>query len=333
MLDDAIKKVMGINVEKSIDSNDLNADWLPVELAKEFIDIVREKNWCRQLFKTINMPGATFDIPKLSSDASVYYVSSENTAPTAESKPAWAAAGSVRLIAKKIMAYVTVSNEVDEDSRIAIVPIVRDSFAASMAAAEEKAFIQGDDALGWAAGDVRKAFDGLVNLAGKSLDVETKAKTGGLEVWEKAVELARYELGVYGRDPRSLILLVNPYSAALIRQYDKLLTLDKYGPKATIFNGEIGKLMGITVIEHPYIPEDNSTPVTTYDTPGVADKGVALLLRKDSPLIGDRRKVRFDHDKVVSTDSVMIAVSERIGFAVQEANAICLLSGLNNSIG
>ena len=142
-LDDAFLKAMGANVEpealKALVSGD-TGDFIPEEFANEFIDLVRENNWTRDLFRVITMPSATFFIPKITGDQSVFFVSTESTQPT-ESKPAFAAAGSVRLDAIKLMGYVQVSNETDEDSKIAMMPIIKTSMAEAIARAEAEAFL------------------------------------------------------------------------------------------------------------------------------------------------------------------------------------------------
>jgi HK97 family phage major capsid protein len=328
-LDDAIKKAMGCNVEpemlKQLVSDELG-DFIPEEYANEFIDLVREKNWTRDLFRTVTMPTATFYIPKITGDASVYYVSTEATAPT-ESKPAFAAAGSVKLEAIKLMGYVQVSNETDEDSRIAMMPIIKTSMAESIARAEEEAIIMGQYK-SYVSGDPRSAFIGLCKLAANA-GQEVVADNDNLI---GAIEAARVQLGVHGRDVSQLVLLVNPYTGSLIRQLEAVLTVDKYGAGATIHKGEVGKVMGITVVEDFYLPED-ITSIATFYAPATAELGLAVLVNKSSPIIGDRRKVKFDQDKVVSTDSIEIAISERIGFTVQYVEAICNITGLTNRIG
>jgi HK97 family phage major capsid protein len=329
-LDDAIKKALGITLEpeaqKALVSGD-TGDFIPKEYADEFIDLVREKNWTRQLFRTINMPTATFYIPKVSGDASVYYVSTEATAPT-ESKPTFAAAGSVKLEAKKLMGYAQVSNETDEDSRIAMMPIIKDSFAQAMAAAEEQAILLGQYSGAFAADDPRSAFQGLCKLASDAGQTQVADNTDLI----KTIELARLKLGVHGRNVNNLVLMVNPFTASKLRQLTQVLTIDKYGPSATIHKGEVGKVMGITIIENYYLPEDSGSPARYY-SPTTADRGLALLVEKNNPIIGDRRLVKFDQDKVVSTDSIEIAISERIGFTVQYVQAICLITNLDNTIG
>lgn len=329
-LDDAIKKAMGITLtpeaQKALTSPDLG-DFIPQEYADEFIDLVRERNWLRGLLRVVNMPGATFFIPKISGDASVFYVSTEATQPT-ETKPTFAAAGSVKLEAQKLMGYAQISNETDEDSRIAMMPIVRNSFAEAMAAAEEQAFLLGQYDGTYAADDPRSAFKGLCKLA---LDAGQQVTADNTDLI-KTIETARLKLGVHGRSVNNLVLMVNPYTASQLRQLSQVLTIDKYGPNATIWKGEVGKVMGITIIENFYLPEDTDSPAVYY-APATADKGLAILINKNSPIIGDRRKVKFDQDKVVSKDAVEIAISERIGFTVQYVEALCNITGLDNTIG
>ena len=328
-LDDAIKKAMGITLEpealKALVSGE-TGDFIPEEFADEFIDIVREKNWTRSLFRTINMPSATFFIPKITGDSSVFFVSTEATQPT-ESKPAFASAGSVRLDSIKLMGYVQVSNETDEDSRIAMLPIIKNSMAEAIARAEEEAFLNGQYRT-FASDDPRSAFKGVLKLAEDSGQT-TVADNADLI---KTIETARLKLGVHGRNVGNLVFLVNPFTASQLRQISQVLTIDKYGPQATILKGEVGKVMGITIVEDFYIPEDD-TSASVFNAPFTASKGNAVLLDKSSPIIGDRRKVKFDQDKVISTDSIEIAISERIAFTVQYVEALVLVTGLTNSIG
>jgi len=323
-LDDAIKKAIGVNVEKALVSGD-TGDFIPKEYADEFINIVREKNWARQLFMAITMTASTVYIPKVTGDASVYYLSSEATAPT-ESAPSFAAAGSVVLEAKKLMGYIQVSNETDEDSKIAMMPIIKESFAEAIAKAEEEAMIVGKYVTFAAATDRRNAFEGLLKLATDAAQTVSYATS-----LIATIEAARRKLGVHGRDVKSLVLMVNPYTASALRQIDQVLTIDKYGPSATIHSGEVGKVMGITIVENAYIPLDNSSETVLY-APTTADKGVALLVNKKYPIIGDRRQVKFDQDKVVSTDSIEIAISERIGFTVQHVEGLCEIDSLPNGV-
>lgn len=328
-LDDAIMKAVGVKVEKA-DTEDLLTseigNFLPVEYANEFIALIRERNHMRDLVRTVNMTTQTLKIPRIDGDANVYYVGTEATAPS-KSDLSNQFAGQVELNAKKLMAYSDIANEVDEDSKIAMLPLIKEAFAEGMAAAEEIAMVQGNTAFAWTnAADVRKAMTGVVYQNGVS-------QVGDNNDLIATVEAARYKLGRYGRDVKALVLMVNPFTAGILRQEEAVLTVDKYGPNATIHKGELGKIMGIAIIESAYIPEDATTKDTVEDfaTNGVATKAVAMLFRKDSLLLGDRRAVKFDSDKIIETDATRIVISERIAFTVTRAEAICKITDLANS--
>jgi HK97 family phage major capsid protein len=324
-LDDAIKKAIGVKFEKALVSGD-EGDFIPKEYADEFINIVREKNWCRQLFTSIKMTASVMYIPKVTGDANVYYISTESTAPAVESKPTFAAAGSVALEAKKLMSYATISNEADEDAKIAMMPLIKESFAAAIAKGEEECMINGNVFAYAGAQDRRKAFNGLVKLAADASQDVVYATS-----LIATIEAARRKLGVHGRDVKDLVLMVNSYTASALRQLDQVLTIDKYGASATILSGEVGKVMGITIVENAYIIQDATNETVMY-APANADKGTALLVNKKYPIIGDKRQVKFDQDKVISTDSIEIAISERIGFTVQHVEGLCLITGLANGV-
>jgi len=330
MLDDAIKKAVGVGLQKA-DAEDLLSseigNFLPVEYAKEFIELVREKNYCRELFRTITMPTASFEIPRIDADATVYYVSGEATAPAAKSDLTSAFAGKVTLAAKKLMAYTDISNEVEEDSKVAMLPLIKEAFAQGVATAEEKAMIQGDTGLGWAnAQDARKAFDGVLKLgAGKTVDYATSLLA--------TIEAARIAMGKYGRGVDKLILLVSPYTASKLRQETAVLTVEKYGPNATILKGELGQYMGIKLVESPYIPEELTALCMEGGAPQVADKGVAVLMRRDAVVIGDRRKVKFESDKIIEADALRVVISERIDLKqTLGVGSIVRIDGLENSV-
>ena len=328
-LEKAIAKAIGIDLKKAgtvIDSDLLaGADesaFLPKEYADEFIKVVREKNFCRGLFRTIKMTRPTFEIPRVTADVSVYLIGETDPATDINaSEPTIAAP--LSLSAKKLAARTNYSAEVDEDAKLAIVPFLKESMAGAMGNAEERAFIQGKmTALPVVATDPRQAFDGLV-LLGHTLVVDG----GAVDLTIAKIEEARRKLTLHGRNVRDLVLMVNPYTASLLRQNEKVLTVDKYGPNAVILNGELGKIIGITIIESQYVPEGDDP-----DTPA-AGEGRAILVNKNSPIIGDRRLVKFETDKVISSDSRLLVCTERIAFGLMYTAAVVEIDNLKTSLG
>jgi hypothetical protein len=302
--------------------------FLPKEYADEFIAVVREKNFCRGLFRNVTMTRPTFEIPRVTADVSVYLIgeTDPSTAITA-SEPTIAAP--LKLEAKKLAARTNYSSEVDEDAKLAVAPFLRESMAGAMGLAEEQAIIMGNcPGNAYAATDPRKAFDGLIIIAANAGGAQW-VNAGGADLDVALIEKMRRGLGLHGRNVRDLILFVNPYQASILRQLTSVITVDKYGAGATILQGELGKVMGITIIESQNVPESLTGDLTTP----AAGEGYAILVNKNSPIIGDRRKIKFETDKVIASDSRILVCTERIAFGLMYNAAVVVAKNLKTSAG
>lgn len=332
-LEKAIAKALGIDLKKAgtvIDADLLaGADegaFLPKEYADEFIKVIREKNFCRGLFREIKMTRPTFEIPRVTADVSVYLIGETDPATDINaSEPTIATP--ITLTAKKLAARTNYSAEVDEDAKLAIVPFLKESMAGAMGLAEEQAIIMGNcPGNAYAATDPRKAFDGLIIIAATAGGGQWINKAG-TDLSVATIEEMRRGLGLHGRNVRDLVLFVTPYQASLLRQNSSVLTVEKYGPNATILKGELGKIMGITIVESQNVPE---SLVGDLVTP-VADEGYAILVNRNSPIIGDRRLIKFETDKVITSDSRILVCTERVAFNVMYTGAVVAVKGLKTS--
>lgn len=306
-LDDALEKQQSTTAG-------VGGDFLPVPLANTFIDLVRDQNWVRQLVQAVPMGSKTLDFPKILSGPSVYYESAENAQAVETSMTT----GSVRLTAKKFFAQLKASEELFEDAAFDMDSIIRQHFVNSLADAEEEAFISGDSdhaaaagtpaaatAQNWYAKDHRLIFDGLLAL-GQASGAATGVNGLGGSMTAALVRQAIYELGVYARSMKDVIILLNPWSANELMDDSKIVTLDKYGPQATIFTGEIGRLYGqVRILASPYLAN-----------------GKGVFFHKGNPLIGDRRMVRLRGEDVIEYDQRRLVISERIDFVIQYADAV-----------
>lgn len=304
-------------------------DFLPTPLANEFIDLVREKNFCRQLFRTFWMESKTRDVPKVLSAPEVYYESTEGT----EAYETTMTTGTIRLTARKMFAQLKLTEEVIEDAQLDFHQIVRDHFANALAKAEERAMLIGNPAAtanastpaaatsnNWFTKDPRLAWYGLVTLGSDIAGTLSDGDRAANRVYAQdgamtpsIANQAMYNLGVYGRSMDDLILFLNPWSGSQLLDDTKLVTVDKYGAKATIITGEIGRLYGrIRVIISAYIPD-----------------GYGIMTHKSNPMIGDRRKVKIKEEEIIQNDLRRIVISERADFKVEYQDAICQIKDLD----
>ena len=293
--------------------------FLPDPLAATFIDLVRESNVFRSVFRSFRMKSRVRTVPKLLTGTKVYYQSQE----ASEGQETTWTAGTIELLAKKLFAWIEISEETFEDGILDMRSLIRDMFAKGMGEGEEKAFLTGDvdhltttsEPAGsdtysgtWFNKDARLAFDGLLTIGIES--GINQAVNGNCTA--DAFRLGIYRLGRFGRQQPKLITFLNPYSANQILDDDNLRTVDKYGKAATILSGEIGFLW-------------NKWKVITTD---VIPEGYGVSTHTDNVMLGDRRMIKFAEDSIIKSDSVVWAISERIAMEVEYDNAVLVFSGL-----
>jgi len=298
-------------------SGDAAHPFLDEPLTATFIDIVTENNYFRNIFRVIPMANATRTVPKLLTGTEVYYQPSEATA----GEETTFTATQLTMTAKKLFAWLEISEETFEDGVVDMRTMIRNLFARGMGNTEEKAFLQGDVAHSptttnkslvtdsrWYYRDARLAFDGLITIGRESGTHQVVNGPATVDVFGEAI----YRLGLYAKAFSDLVSFCNPWSCNQLMRDENLLTLDKYGPNATILNGEIGRIFGKWRIL-------NSDYVTL---------GKAVSTHVQNVVIGDRRRVKFAEDIVVKNDSTLWAISERVAMEVEYDAAVLLMIGL-----
>lgn len=284
----------------------------------EFIGLIRERTFCRQLFPSVTMKKAKITIPKIISGTTLYY-----TPPGQVATPSGIGTDQITLESKKLMGHVFWDAEVDEDSMIAIAPLLKNDLAGAAAESEELAMMQGDPEHSatkddpkkatendWFERDPRLMFPGMVKLS-KSEDAATPLNLSNSDLTPADILMAKFNLGKYGRNNNNLVFLVNNYTAMKMILWEELLTIDKYGPNATIITGEIGKVMNISTVDTSWMPY-----------------GEAVLTLKGNGIIGDRRKIKFASEFIPSSDTMAVYPSERVDFKVPRVDALCNIYGL-----
>jgi hypothetical protein len=292
--------------------------FLPAPLAATFIDVVTENNNFRKVFRSFNMRSRTRTIPKILSGTEVYYQPNEAT----EGESTTFSAGTIELVAKKLFAWIEISEETFEDGVVDMRSMIRMLFARGMGIGEERAFLIGDvdhtpttavkanaTTTTWFTKDPRMAFDGILTIGRESGVNQAVNGNATVDVWGEAI----YRLGLYAKQTAQLISFVNPWSANQLMRDTDVKTVDKYGPKATLLTGEIGEIFNKwKLINSDYIP--NGQSVSTH---------------RDNVVIGDRRRIKFKQDDVIKNDSVIWVISERIAMEVEYYDAVLFMQGLN----
>lgn len=207
-----------------------------------------------------------------------------------------------KLATKEFIGY-----EEEEDSIVALLPIIRDAMARRMAKSADLALLRG-------AGAGADPITGLTGLGSSVTDVSfsvgSPAQSTVASVTYNDFITARQNLGLYGDDPSNLVWIVSPalYYHLLGTSFSTtFLTMDKIGDRATVLTGQIGAIAGTPVVLSRQF--DN----TNIETP-VAGTSFGVLCRPTNFLKGELRGMRVESDTDVFNQKRGYVATRRFGF-------------------
>lgn len=292
--------------------------WIPTGFSSRLIEDVRLTLRVANLHDRFNMPTNPYTFPVEGADISAYKVG-ENTGDDDAGTPAtWIPAATpttsnLTFSAKKIGVRVVTSNEFIEDSIIAALPYMRSRIVLSLGEAQENILINGDVRVdgtgvdGLTAGqssDQRTAWNGYRRFC---VDNGNVVDAAGLTLAD--IRAVRTKMGKYGVNNSQLALVtgINAYNQLL--SLDQVITIDKFGPRATILSGQIGAIDGIPIIISEFVRENYGAGLT-----GSGSTTAMFLVRRDLFWFGDRRDIQIKGREVIETDQNVLVALQRLDF-------------------
>lgn len=281
-------------------------EWIPTGYSPDLIMMFELERQVASLFTTFNMPNDPFKIPAQTARAQAYIKTRLSAPGESESTT-----DDITFSCQTVAAYSKVAYEMEEDSIIAMLPFVRSDLATALADGEEDCLLNGDttgshmDSDVVSAADVRKAWKGLRRLAidgADTYDLGTPTVDG--------LRYVRALMGKYATSPRRLVYIVSPIGLIHLLGMDEVLTLEKYGPAATVITGELGRFDGTPIVVSGLMREDlQATGV--YDTTAGDYTGL-LLVNTSGYLIGRRRAPLIEsfRDVVAGADEIVASMRE-----------------------
>lgn len=284
------------------------------------------------LINTFEMTDPTAYLPVESSLPELLFVSESTANNSANYATVKTGSQRVQVDAKKFVIHQMWSGEMEEDSIIPFVPFLRRQAALSLAHYLDSLVLNGDNTNA-ATGNINLddadpadtkhylAYDGirhaaLVDNTANGVDLGGLAYTYDNFLGVKAKMLDYANLMDWGHpvDPNDLIYACDPESADKISSLDEVLTVDKYGPGATVLNGELARIAG----RHPLI-STIAMPKTEADgklstTPGNNIMGQTAVFNRRGAVLGWRRRVMVETERLPATDQTRIVYSLRNGF-------------------
>jgi HK97 family phage major capsid protein len=307
---------------KAMDSTtaDSGNEWVPT-----LMDSVLWENWrvnsrIASLVRFVDMPSNPYTLPIKDSGMTIYYNASENAATTASNPNT----GSVTLTAGKIMGEIDFSDEINEDSILAIQDVLRADMNDKMTEAIDNVILNGDATTGvlninyyLAGGSNISAtnkvlvFDGLRHF-GLVDNTSQKSNLGAAVSQDNFLTVLKL-LGKYATRPTDLACIADPWLYLSMLDISEIVTVDKYGPGATILNGEIGKFHGVPVIPSEELGKTDTAGYINQ-TGGSNTKGSFVIFHKPSFIAGRKRAVTIESDRDIQKQQTILVISTRMAF-------------------
>jgi hypothetical protein len=320
---------------KYMDDTD-TANWVPTGEAAMLLETPYLTGNVESLFEHIYCPTATYNYPVLLNGPDVIgvYVA-ENTAhvdPSTDPGAQALADGKFSWAAKKVRGRMVTSGELNEDSVVAIVPNIKAELPKITARSVETCILNGDmtathmdadvEALG--ATDPRTMWYGL-RYHGMHASLKVALTTWAIGTMRGM----RGKLKAYGVNPLDLawIFSIHDYLKYIVVN-DDVRTQNVYGPRATVFTGQLEQLDGSPIIVSPHVP--TNLAATGFNTGGGDTASAVILVNKNYWKVGDRRLFTIEANRLLNVDQIEFVSFRRLDFqpfATPDGTYTCVSCG------
>ncbi len=307
---------------------------VPTNFSAQILAVVAVTLKVAATFVSMTMPTSPFKLPVATSDDVGFKAPeqlTDNFLTEANKISALTpATTNVTFTAQKPGALAVFSEEINEDSIIAIVPFLREKLGNSIGNAIERAVIDGDtdgthqDDDVSAATDARKLWNGIrkdVDAPTNGIDLSTLNLTN-LRALRQALTPA------YAEDAETLVYAVSVANMLRFLDFAEFVTVDKFGPNATILRGQVGRIDNTPVLTSKYVRTDvAATGVNTSGGPNT--KAIILLYSRNGYMIGQRRTLTIKFGESIWTDQGILVATQRLDFQKTRGSNITAAIGKN----
>jgi HK97 family phage prohead protease/HK97 family phage major capsid protein len=211
----------------------------------------------------------------------------------------------ITLSAYKVATNEYTAYEEEEDSLIAIMPVIRDGMIRRIARAVDKALLRGAEGTG-------DPIKGLASAAGASTQTGITNTTTAVTVAN--LRNMRKQLGVWGLDPADVVYIVNSSVYYNLLEDTVFQTMNQVGPQATLLTGQIGQIGNSPVLVSGELNDPSATAGSTFANVG------AICVAPGNFVVGNQRGLRIDTQELVETQRRVMVASLRTGFVQVTSN-------------
>jgi len=314
------------------DGSGVGAELIPDQFLAQLHMEYQVPTVVRSLFNEVQMTSNTMLAPRIDRGGRPYIkgtVTSDNPALYPVSTVSM---GQAQITAKGLATRYILDEELIEDSAVLLLPAMQRMIAKDMRDALEDAIINGDssathqdDIANWdirgrwgsaglgGSNDHRRLF---VGLRAAAFDKSTTLNINSFDA-AKMLELIS-QLGEYASSDK--VLIVSPEALyGNLMGLEQLITLDKFGPQATILTGQLGSIFGMPVVVSRFMSDDLAT--TGKYTGSGATTGM-LVVSRESWNIFARRGIQIQQEQDITSGAYNMVATERLTFDSLDASTV-----------
>lgn len=310
------------------DSWDTVADveWIPVNLSRDYVESIWLPLRIAPLFRSVVMTSPSFKLPYVGGRARAALMGQTTTLAdfnTQQALTSQRTSSDITFTAKKLGVQQGYSDEIEQDAIVPTTMIIMESIRDAMGASIEDAALNGsltannlDNAVGgsekWVLGTQASAL-GRDAWNGIRIGTQTACKvdTDGVLTAEM-FRTGRKKMGRYAAETEKLVWIMSINSINDVMNLPEVITVDKYGPGATILRGEIGQIDGIRIIVSEFVYTDLAT--TGLYTGAGNTRTAMYLVYLPAYAFGDRKAMRIEQDRQIVSQSNVVVGSMRLDF-------------------
>ena len=282
------------------------------------------------LINSFEMTDATAYLPVEADLAEMLFVSESTASNSSNYTTSKTGSNRVTVSAKKFVIHQMWSGELDEDSIIPFVPFLRAQGAKSVAHYADSLVLNGDTTNS-GTGNINLddadpadtkhylAFDGLRHAALVDATGQGRNIAGPYTIADFMALKGLMVDGTYLMDwghpdnPEDLVFVCDPDSADKIALLDEVITVDKFGPQATVLNGQQGRILGHPLVSSIAMSKTEADgKVSTTGSNNV--KGQLTAFHRGGCVAGWRRHVQLETERLPASDQTRLVYSLRLGF-------------------
>lgn len=310
-------------------------EWVPTVWADTIWEKPRLDNVIQNLFASVEMPSNPYEYPVESTDPTVFLVGETkneavlaldiSTSPIPDSKIATA---KVTFTASKFGTRIMYSAELEEDGLRRLVPQFRAQATRAMQDRIDYVGINGDTATtlnvnsdGETITDTTRAYLAYNGLIKQAIVTATtnKVDANGASPSLTLMRSTRSKLGAAeGTNPENLAWIMDYSTYIKLLSDDVVVSVDKYGPAATVVTGELGRIDGIRVFVSAQMALADADGKVTQ-TSNTVDRGRAILVHVPTWMFGYRRRIAQDVSYLPYYDSYILTLTMRNHFVPRTA--------------